>query len=71
MINDCIICDVLVDVKNKKGGETYDNECTLKYLCPKCRKLWNDHTEDKVNDKLVFEGKQDFNKYVKYLRRLK
>lgn len=66
----CFLCDRQVDVKNKKGGQIYDNECTLWYLCPRCRKLWDKHTEDKKCGDIIFGTRTDFNNYVKYIKLL-
>lgn len=66
----CFLCSAKVDVKNKKGGQIYDNQCTLWYLCPRCRKLWDEHTEDKKSGNIVFNSRADFNDYVKYIKSL-
>jgi len=66
----CLVCTDEIDIKNKKGGQIYDTECTLRYLCPRCDKIWNKHTEDKVDGELIFKNKSYFSEYINYIRKL-
>ena len=63
----CLLCKIAV--VGKDGRQVYDNECTRRFLCVDCGKLWDKHTEDKVDKVCVYEGSIDFDNYVKYLKK--